>query len=111
VAWETRRPGGPRYYTRTRRAGRGWEREYLGTGPRAEAAAAADELRRAEQQVQAAARRQERDRHEAAQAPLRQLCDVTDLLVRAALLLAGYHRHARGQWRRRRVPVTSDCAE
>ena len=26
-----------------------------------------------------------------------------DMLFRAAMLVAGYHQHARGQWRKRRV--------
>ncbi|MGD9893490.1 MAG: hypothetical protein AB7R89_17845 [Dehalococcoidia bacterium] len=37
-----------------------------------------------------------------AEATLAALCETTDLLVRAALLSAGYHQHHRGEWRRRR---------
>jgi hypothetical protein len=33
---------------------------------------------------------------------LLQLCEETDILVRAALVAAGYHQHARSTWRLRR---------
>jgi hypothetical protein len=33
---------------------------------------------------------------------LYQLAELADLLVRAALVAAGYHRHDRGNWRKRR---------
>jgi len=38
----------------------------------------------------------------AAVEPLRSLSNSADLLSRAALVLAGYHQHDRGEWRRRR---------
>ena len=101
MGWEVR--GSRRYYTRTRRAGGRLVREYVGTGPVAEMAAAADAVRQAQRRAEAEARRAERARWEAALAPLEELCLASDLLVRASLTAAGYHQHDRGEWRRRRV--------
>jgi hypothetical protein len=61
----------------------------------AELAARDAELRRAERQ----ARARSQARLEAAEAASQELAD---LLARAALVAAGYHRHDRGAWRRRR---------
>jgi hypothetical protein len=79
-------------------------REYVGTGPVAELAAAED----------AAQRRQRADERAALQAaeaqlagPVAALAEFETLLDRltAALLVgAGYHRHHRGDWRKRRGP-------
>lgn len=35
-------------------------------------------------------------------APIRQLQETADVLTRAALVVSGYHLHARGAWRKRR---------
>ena len=101
MGWEVR--GARRYYTRTRRAGGRLVREYVGTGPVAEMAAAADAVRQAQRRAEAEARRAERARWETALAPLEELCLASDLLVRASLTAAGYHQHDRGEWRRRHV--------
>jgi hypothetical protein len=100
MAWEKR--GTKRYYTRSvRREGR-VVRQYFGNGPVAELAAATDAERRLSREIVARERRAEQGRYDAAFSPLQELCKVTDLLAAASLLLAGYHRHARGDWRRRR---------
>jgi hypothetical protein len=99
MSWETRRPGGPRYYTRTRKVAGRWVREYLGTGPRAEAAASADARERAGRQAQRAERRAERLRQQEADALLRELDHAVDVLVHAALFVGGLHKHG-GEWRR-----------
>ena len=106
MGWEVR--GSRRYYTRTRRAGGRLVREYVGTGPVAEMAAAADAVRQAQRRAEAEARRAERARWEAALAPLEELCLASDLLARAALTAAGYHQHDRGEWRRKRVSDSTD---
>ena len=36
------------------------------------------------------------------EADLKELAEAADLLARAALLAAGFHRHKRGEWRKRR---------
>ena len=102
MAWEAR--GGRRYYTRTRKVQGRFVRSYIGGGAAGELAAAADALRRADRRAAAEARRAEAASWQAALAPLRELCRVADVMARAALLAAGFHRHDRGQWRRRREP-------
>ena len=98
--WESR--GQRRYFYRHVRVGGRPRRLYAGTGQAAELAATADALRRLNREVEARERLAEPVRQREAEAPLLRLCDVTDVLARAALLAADYHRHARGSWRRRR---------
>ena len=101
MAWETRERGG-RYYTRSRKVRGKVVREYVGTGPRAELAAAEDALHRAARARAAQDRRGERERWADLEAPLAQLDGLGDALLAAVLLAAGYHRHDRGVWRQRR---------
>ena len=100
MAWELGRRG-QRFYTRTRRVGGRRVREYLGSGPRAQAAAEADGRRRAEREAQAAARRRERDRLAEADGLVLQLCEAVGLAASAVLAASGFHRHG-GEWRARR---------
>ena len=101
MGWE-RRKRGARYYTRTRREGGRIVREYVGAGPGAEAVALLDAIERAERRERAEAWRAERDRLEAADRAVTELCELTEVLASGMLLLAGYHRHDRGEWRKRR---------
>jgi hypothetical protein len=98
VPWEQR--GDKRYYYRTVRIGRRAARRYVGAGPAAELAAAADELRRVQRALATGERAAEQARYRDAAAPLLEFCDATDVLARAALVAAGFHRHAGGAWRR-----------
>ena len=100
MSWE-QGPRGRKYYTRTRRVGGRCVREYLGNGPRAQAAAEADGLRRAQRQAEAAARRRERDRLRAADGLVLQLFEATSLVASAALAASGFRKHG-GEWRARR---------
>ena len=106
MAWEVR--GSRRYYTRSRKVAGRVVREYIGTGPVAEIAAAADGLRRADRRAAAEALRGEQARWQAAVAPLLELSRAADLLARAALLAAGYHRHSRSSWRKKRYVHDND---
>jgi hypothetical protein len=86
-------------------------RSYVGAGEVGEKAATADALRRIEKAIEVRQQRQEQERRAAAEAPLARLCEQMDLLVQAALLAAGFHRHDRGEWRRkreRRTQVSED---
>ncbi len=101
MAWETRQRGG-RYYTRSKKIAGRVIREYVGTGLVGELAAAADARARAERQAEKAAWRAEQERMEAALAPFKDFYDGVETLVRGSLILAGYHQHHRGEWRRKR---------
>ena len=98
------RRGEKRYYYRHVRVAGRPVRRYAGTGAVGELAAAADGLRRLNREIEARAWRAEQGRQQEAEAPLLRLCGVTENLIRAALLAAGFHQHDRGVWRRCREP-------
>ena len=56
--------------------------------------------RQREREAQWAQRRQERGRWDAKTETVQRLIEVSDLLVRAALVAAGFRQHQRGEWRR-----------
>jgi len=101
MGWEKRARGGL-YYTRSKKIGNQVVREYVGTGPLAQLAAEMDALDRQRRQEEAEAWRVEREYTEALETPIEELCEATEVLAQAALLAAGYHRHNRGEWRKRR---------
>jgi hypothetical protein len=102
MPWESRRGAG-RYYTRSvRRDGR-VIRLYVGGGDVGEAAAAADRDRRAARDAEREAMRSTTSRLAEVDAQVDALCDAAETAQRACLLMAGYHRHDRGQWRRTRA--------
>ena len=103
MAWEFRRNRPNPYYTRTRRVGKRFIREYVGNGRLAELAAADDSRQRAERLAARAAWQQECARLDALDAPVAELDALADTLMRAYLTLAGYRQHARGEWRKRRA--------
>ena len=100
MPWEQR--GSKRYFYDSERRGGRPVRRYVGAAASAAAAlvAAADDLRRLQREIAARERHAEQERLREAEAPLLQLCQMTDALSRAALLAAGYRQHARGTWRR-----------
>jgi hypothetical protein len=102
MAWEGRPDCTNRYYTRSRKMGGRVVREYIGRGPLADLAAAQDA---AERQARSTARERLRviaARDAPAFLALAKLDRLLDGLAAAHLLEAGYHRHHRGEWRRRR---------
>ena len=101
MAWESRKRGG-RYYTRSRRINGRVVREYVGTGPMAEAVAALDAARRAERKARDDAWQKERDSLQAMDGPLDDLWTDCGFATRLVLVANGYHRHDRGEWRKRR---------
>jgi hypothetical protein len=103
VGWEIRR--GRRVYYRSVRQGRAVWHVYLGSGPKAAAAAAEDDLRRAEQAARRLSRERQHREWGEVWRPLHELAEVTTVLLDATLLAAGYHRHGRGGWRRWRKPM------
>jgi hypothetical protein len=102
MAFESRK-GGRQYYYRAQRAADGRVvKQYLGGGPAAQAAAKADSQRRQELQEARAASHAALDELVGVAAPLDEHGRMCDMLVKAELLLAGYHEH-KGRWRKRRI--------
>jgi hypothetical protein len=99
VAWERR--GGNLYYYQAEREDGRVRKRYIGAGEAAELVAHAD----------ATIRRTRTERRKRAQAEIEEaeglasmadeLNDATEVLARAEMLAAGYHRR-KGEWRRRR---------
>ena len=100
MAWEKR--GGRRYYYRSVRRGGRVFKEYVGTGPLAEATAQRDEEDRRKREEEAQAWKEEARRMEELVTPIEELCDAAEALARAAFVAAGYRQHNRGEWRMRR---------
>jgi hypothetical protein len=102
MGWEARGKRGVVYFYRCRRVAGKAVKEYCGRGPRATAAAEA--LARAQA-------RRAADQHGVEQQVVdlaepdrltRELAQAAQLLLEAALLASGHHRHNYGPWRKRR---------
>lgn len=100
MPWDAR--GTRRYFYHRRKVAGRLLRTYVGTGPTAEAAAAADAARRAEREQRWAMNRTEKRRLAAPDEPQQELHDLCSLLLKATLLANGFHQHDGGDWRRRR---------
>ena len=102
--WLGRRENaGGRYYTRSRRSPEDGRvlREYVGTGPFAEIVAQEDRTKRELAGAERKGEKAELERLEALIAPVLELSEAAEILVRAHLIAAGYHRH-KGEYRRAR---------
>jgi hypothetical protein len=91
-----------RYYTRSRRVGGRVVREYVGGGELGALAAQLDAIERERRTDSAHADRALQTQLAEEDAPLADLDRQCELLVRAALLAAGFRRHRRGEWRKPR---------
>ena len=91
-----------RYYYRSRREGGRVISEYLGVGAVGAAAARRDEERRAQTIAERECNRAAREEARQLEVALRDLARVSDQLMAETLTTAGFHRHHRGEWRRRR---------
>jgi hypothetical protein len=98
MAWETR--GKRKYYYRSVRDNDRVRKVYYGTGYMGNLAASADSLRRAEWEADENEIRTLRNQMHAVLSLARELSRMTDLLVAATLLAAGFHRPYRGGWRK-----------
>jgi hypothetical protein len=103
MGWEKRDRGGL-YYTRSKKVGGRVVREYVGGGILGHIAALQDAQERRLREEEAALWKEECERLESLVAPVEQLCEVAEILSRATLLAAGFRRHQRGEWRRKREP-------
>lgn len=77
-------------------------REYIGCGPAAGAIAALDAEDRRLREEQLEKHREEVAAAEAIDQQLKELAELSSLLIEAELLKAGYHKH-KGEWRKQRV--------
>lgn len=96
-----KRPDGIYFYRARKEAGR-VVKTYDSAGPAAVMAHAIDAGLRAERQAQAEAERLALAVFEAEETGIEELCRRVEGVARATLLGAGYHRHERGDWRKRR---------
>jgi hypothetical protein len=91
-----------RYYYRSFRERGRVRTVYVGTGQVAESAAAADNARRAARAAQQTGLRTEQGRFGEVDGVVDHASQATDAVVRANLMFAGFYRHERGRWRKRR---------
>src|SRR5947207_14846731 len=108
MSWE-RRKRGSWYYTRSKKVRGRVVREYVGGGLLGQFAALSDSERRAQLKAQEESRRAERACLEAADGELHILCDISEAMARGSLILAGYYRHHRGEWRKRDAKIDSSA--
>src|SRR5262249_21258480 len=90
-----------RYYTRSRKVNGRVVREYVGAGRVAELTAQLDAIERQERADKRADWLARWADLETLDDSLDHLNELADLLARAALVVAGFHQHKRGEWRRR----------
>ena len=90
------------YYYRVRKVNGRVVREYCGKGLLAQLAAEHDQDERLLRDMRRRAEQWDREEMEALDAQVNAVNEVADLLAKAALLVAGYRQHNRGQWRRKR---------
>lgn len=100
MGWEQR--GNRTYYYTARREGGKVVKEYVHPLV-ADCAALIDQDRRERREADAAALRKARADLDALDAALVPLNNLADTLTAAAMLAAGYRRHHRGPWRKRRA--------
>ena len=100
MAWETRERGG-RYYTRSRREGGRVIREYVGAGIAGELASETDRIERELREAEEARQKAELERLESLAAPVLEVSEAAEVLARAHLVAAGFHRRG-GEYRRAR---------
>lgn len=99
MGWEQRR--GRLYYYRSVRQGKRVRKEYVGGGTLGQLAAELDELERLQREEEEASWREERERLQRSAAFLQELEEAAEVLIRAQLLVSGFHKR-KGEWRRLR---------
>ena len=99
MGWEERR--GRSYYYRSVRVGKRVRKEYVGGGTLGQLAAELDELERLQREEEEVSWREERERLERSAGFLQELEEAAQILIRAELLVAGFHKR-KGEWRRLR---------
>src|SRR2546423_1787462 len=101
MGWERRRRG--RYYYRSTRVRGRVSKRYVGGGALGQWAAQEDARERAERGSKRREQAAERARMLGEERELQELYERVEAAIAASLAAAGYHRHDRGPWRRRRT--------
>jgi len=99
-----------RYYTRSRKVNGRVVREYYGCGEVGALAAQLDAVRRQEREHQRELWRIEMEEADAFDETIGKVCQLADIVARAAMVAAGFYCH-RGEWRRRRGQKQASSAE
>jgi len=81
------------------REGKRVRKEYGGSGALGQLAAQIDELNRLQREEEEASCNEEQERLQRSAGFLRELEEAAEILSRAQLLAAGFHKH-KGEWRR-----------
>ena len=93
---------GRSYYYRSVREGGRVRSEYVGAGETASLIAQLDAIDRDERAVERQEWMAERDQADAEDREFAEWFDEIEAVADAAMFAAGYHKHHRGEWRRRR---------
>lgn len=101
MGWKTR--GGRSYYYQSERVGGRTVSRYVGIGETAQAIAEIRGLERETRVIEEAQARAKREKAERLAKRIARACRRLALVAEAMIEDAGYHRHNRGQWRRRRT--------
>ena len=107
MAWETRERGGL-YYTRSKKVNGRVVREYIGAGEVALLIARMDTEEREVRKARFAERAQFRNELDRIAMRVSEEYDRTEQVLRHSLEQAGYYRHKRGEWRKRRGAKRED---
>lgn len=91
------------YYYRAKKVDGRVVREYVGQGEIAALVEQNDLLDREKRKLDFAQERAQQDEMNALDELLNDLNEQIDLLARVVLLAAGYRRHKRGEWRKKRA--------
>lgn len=102
MGWERRGVG--LYYYQSRREGTRIVKEYVGRGLLAELIAQADAALRNDERATGQAISAEQERIGRAEAESEALHTAAEAALCRSLTAAGFHRHHRGEWRKRRKP-------
>jgi hypothetical protein len=100
--------GNRRYYHRSVRKDRRVTHQYFGNGPEAKLAALIDQERQRQRRLERQARIETQEAWREVSQPLNHLSALSDLLLRATLLVSGFYQHHGSEWRRRRERRRTD---
>jgi hypothetical protein len=95
---------GRSYYYRSVREGSRVRSEYFGTGEVASLVSQIDMINRYDRETERRAWKGEKGQADAEDRELSDWFDGIAAVADAAMIAAGFHKHHRGEWRRRRKP-------